>query len=225
MSQTLGLPMELCSLVDRCLAREPSRRPHAQDLALELERVASGGASSITARVIGNWVERLAPAAQLFPLPAAPPPAAPTPAPEPRVPDPALAARFAPSPAPQLAPQPPPDVPSELAPSSEEPPRARWPIAAVAVLLVLVLGGFGGRAWLYRRTENVGVRQVMVTSTPSGATVRYGGKVLGTTPWAGDLPALNEVELEISAPGFQPVRKMLPVGDTRPVEVSLKKRP
>ena len=63
------LPLELVAVVARCLKRQPSDRyPDCQDLALDLERIASAGASSITTRVIGNWVERLSPAAELLPL-------------------------------------------------------------------------------------------------------------------------------------------------------------
>jgi hypothetical protein len=54
--------------------------------------------------------------------------------------------------------------------------------------------------------------------------VKNGSNVLGTTPWAGDLPALHDVELEVSAPGFQAVRKVLPAGDAKALEVSLKRR-
>lgn len=225
------LPPDLCALVDRCLSREPAGRPQSQDLALQLERVASGGSSSITARVIGNWVERLAPAMELSPLPISmAPPSLATPAPvlphakppEPKPPEPLPPVPVAP---PLELARPPAAEPSPETSDVREAPRPRWPIVAAVLLFVLGLGGFGLNLWLNRRPDNVGMRQVMVTSTPTGATVKYGSKVLGTTPWAGDLPALHDVELEVSAPGYHPARKTLPAGDVQPIDVSLKKRP
>lgn len=214
------LPSELCILVDRCLGRDPVSRPQAQDLALELERVASGGSSSITARVIGNWVERLAPAMNLAPLP--------TPRAQVAMATPAVieAKKFAPPPEPELElARPVVRTAAPTAPPTEEPKRSLLlPLMVVAVLAVLVVGGFGLNKWVNRRPDNVGMRQVVVTSTPSGATVKYGANVLGTTPWAGDLPALTDVELEVSAPGFQAMKKVLPAGQTTPIEVSLKRR-
>ncbi|MFO0599596.1 MAG: serine/threonine-protein kinase [Myxococcaceae bacterium] len=60
-----GLPAELLGIVHRCLELEPEQRyPDCHDLALELERIASSGSGSLTAHIIGNWVERLAPAAE-----------------------------------------------------------------------------------------------------------------------------------------------------------------
>jgi hypothetical protein len=84
---------------------------------------------------------------------------------------------------------------------------------------LLVAGSVALRA----RVQPPALRQVLITSTPPGATVMYGETVLGKTPWAGDLPAQHEVELVVSAPGFQAVKRTLLPGELAPVEVSLKK--
>lgn len=271
------LPPELLAVVSRCLRRQPgSRYPDCQDLALDLERIASAGASSITTRVVGNWVERLAPPDELKPLPAAQLPtrahqAAPLaqepaphfadlapvakeelfdfsstsketaydarfggpPAPAVEPPAPARAPEHTPSmghevmltPGPMLDLNPPPqDLPGE--PLPEAPPRARWPLVlGLAVVGLLVAGSVG---WKQRDVLRLGgssssQRQVLVTSTPPGATVKFGQTVLGTTPWAGDLPSQQAVELEVSAPGFQPAKRTLAPGDTASLDVTLKR--
>jgi hypothetical protein len=220
------LPAELVTIVARCLRREPgSRYPDCQDLALDLERLASAGASSITARVIGNWVERLAPADELIPLAPEEPQFTPQTNPalvvekrdEPLQPvSTGREVTLEEGPALELF-TPPAEQP--VAPPTQA-PRARWPLV-VGVLVVLGLGA-GSVAW---RTVSRGgaQRQVLVTSTPSGATVKYGDRVLGTTPWAGDLPSGHEVELEVSAPGFQPVKRTLAAESLAPLNVTLKR--
>jgi hypothetical protein len=75
----------------------------------------------------------------------------------------------------------------------------------------LLLGGALTAAW-FARHRAPAQRQVVLTSVPSGATVRHGAVVLGQTPWAGDLPRDVPVELEFSAPGLKSVRRVLPPG-------------
>ena len=211
------LPPELIAVVERCLRREPGARyPDCQDLALDLERISSAGASSITARVIGNWVERLAPPDELKPL--EPELAQRTPAPPTKAP-PLVSTGH------EVSLEPGPEL--ELNRRPEEPPpaalpapkRAKWPL--VVGLLAVVGLVAGSVAW--RQHRGGGQRQVLVTSTPSGATVKYGTLVLGKTPWAGDLPSQAAVELEVSAPGFQTVRQTLPPGSAAPIDVTLKR--
>ena len=217
------LPPELIAVVSRCLRREPGGRyPDCQDLALELERIASAGASSITTRVIGNWVERLAPVAELQAL-AQPSAVTKASALERRSPvarPVSMGEEIALEEGPALELNP---VPTEPAPPAvPEVNRARWPL--VLGLLGVALLVAGSIAFRARAPPPVPLRQVLVTSTPAGATVKYGETVLGKTPWAGDLPALHAVELEVSAPGFQAVKRTLLPGELAPVEVSLKKR-
>lgn len=88
-------------------------------------------------------------------------------------------------------------------------------------LALFVVGGLAWKRGVFARPSSQ--RQVLVTSTPQGATVRYGETVLGQTPWAGDLP-LTLVELEVSASGYRPLKRQLTPGDVAPVEVVLEKR-
>jgi serine/threonine-protein kinase len=213
------LPPELVTVVARCLRREPSARyPDCQDLALDLERIASAGASSLTARVIGNWVERLAPPDELKPLsPERAPLATPQPSQEVPIASTGREVTLEPGPALELA-TPPAEPRVDPLPL---PSRARWPLV-VGIFAVLVL--VGGVAWRQRGAiQQSAQRQVLVTSTPPGATVKYGTQVLGTTPWAGDLPASHEVVLEVSAPGFQTSRQTLAPGEVAPIAVTLKR--
>ena len=226
------LPQPLIDVVARCLKLEPSARyPECQDLALDLERIATEGSVSITTSVVGNWVQRLAPTLELKPLPVAQPDEPVRPADKAALFDFSAAAPPAPPPAvvappvePELEldrPPPPPPVPPEPEPVPRA--RSRWPLMVGAVLVALLaLGGFAwknGGGLLGASTQ----RQVLVTSTPPGATVKLGETVLGKTPWAGDLP-LTLVELEVSAPGYRPEKRQLAPGELAPLEVVLKKR-
>jgi hypothetical protein len=87
----------------------------------------------------------------------------------------------------------------------------------------LVAGGVWKERDLVRLVAGSSQRQVLVTSTPSGATVKFGQTVLGTTPWAGDLPSEQAVELEVSAPGFHSAKRTLPPGETKSLDVTLKR--
>ena len=216
------LPPELISVIGRCLRRDPAARPECQDLALELERIASAGASSITARVIGNWVERLSP--PVLPMPLAPEvpnsPRPPEPVSRPQRSESSVFREVTLEPGPELELAEREAAPEALAPE----PRRRWPwvLAVVGAVAILSAGAFASRSrWGAARATQ---RQVLVTSTPPGATVKYGETVLGTTPWGGDLPSLHEVELELSAPGFQTAKRTLAAGGSTSLDVSLKKR-
>jgi len=200
-------PPELAAVLERCLRKDPAARyPHCHDLALDLERIASAGQGSVTAHFLGSWVERLAPPLQLTPVDAV------TAAP-PRVESPPLVEPRATGVLPVAA-----EPPADDAP---RPSRQRWVLLAVGLALALTGAGLGARQLL---TPRVKQRQVVVTSTPSGATVKQGTVVLGQTPWAGDLPLEQAVELEVSAPGFAPQRRSLAPGELAPVDVQLKRR-
>jgi serine/threonine-protein kinase len=214
------LPRELVALVHRCLRAEPTERfPSCHDLALELERLASGGSSTVTTAVIGNWVDRLAPPVEVERLRAIAAPV-PTETPAPSPPNPGqehlelMELASAATPAPpgltlreepiELMEQPAPPDPAPLQP--DEPAERetsrfplKWVLLAVGLAVLLGAATFG-RKW---PTPKPPVRQVLITSSPNGATVRHSGRTLGTTPWAGDLPADLELELTLDAPGYQ----------------------
>jgi eukaryotic-like serine/threonine-protein kinase len=210
------LSFELLNIVARCLSPDPEKRyPDCQDLALELERVASAGDGSVTTRIIGNWVERLCPresARPLLPLPVELVVPAPVVAPQqpvhpPRSTPPDLGTALSTPLAiqPTLTPEPASEV--AAAPSRVMPML----IAAVVALVALAVGGY----WF--------ARQVVVTSTPTGAVVVTGNRELGTTPWAGDLP-LSAVDVEVRAPGYAPMKKTLGPDDPPSLNVTLKRR-
>lgn len=226
------LPQPLIDVVARCLKLEPSARyPDCQDLALDLERIATEGSVSITTSVVGNWVQRLAPALELKPLPVAQPDEPLRPADKATLFDFSAAAPPAPPPAvfaPPAEPEPEleldrPAVPVEPLPEPipAPPVRSRWPLVVGAVFVALL--AVVGLAWKKGALGASTQRQVLVTSTPPGATVKLGETVLGKTPWAGDLP-LTLVELEVSAPGYRPEKRQLAPGELAPLEVVLKKR-
>jgi len=92
-------------------------------------------------------------------------------------------------------------------------------IAAVVALVALAVGGY----WFATRRTSPAARQVVVTSTPTGAVVLTGNRELGTTPWAGDLP-LEAVDVEVRAPGYAPMKKTLGPADPPSLNVTLKRR-
>jgi hypothetical protein len=49
-----------------------------------------------------------------------------------------------------------------------------------------------------------------VNSTPTGATVTFGGKVRGTTPYVAELPRdSTPFEVTIALPGYQPIQRLV----------------
>lgn len=89
--------------------------------------------------------------------------------------------------------------------------------------VVAVIALATGSVWWRQHRGGSTQRQVLVTSTPSGATVKFGTQVLGVTPWAGDLPSGQDVVLDVSAPGFQTSKQTLAVGSATTVSVTLKR--
>ncbi len=145
--------------------------------------------------------------------------AAPSPAPEPRPPEPEAPL--------ELAERPPPPPPApDPAPPAEPPdaPRARpprpWVGPVVALAFVVMALGSGWSALRDRRvlmdgvkpltrleelaTTGQGHHTLLVTSTPSGATVLLNGREVGVTPFAGDNDAAGEVTVELRLPGYRP---------------------
>ena len=88
---------------------------------------------------------------------------------------------------------------------SSRPGRAA--IAAVVMVLALLVAGFFLKDRVPRMRSSA-VRAVLITSAPNGATVKQGSLLLGSTPWAGDLPA-SQVELTVDAPGYQAQKRVL----------------
>lgn len=120
----------------------------------------------------------------------------------------------------ELAPRTPAPEPQLFEPAAEAPaPRAKWPwlIAALAVLFLI-----GTAAVTLPKLLKAPTHSVIVTSTPNGATLRRNGVVLGSTPWAGDLPS-DQVELTLDAPGFQ-TSKLVVLPAQSQVDAPLKRR-
>lgn len=102
-------------------------------------------------------------------------------------------------------------------PPEKEAPRPRRGLI-IGALAVIVLA-LGAGAWRLR-APTLSLRQVVITSSPTGATLHHGDRVLGVTPWAGDLPDVA-VELTLTAPGRKSTRVVLPPGESAPVDVQL----
>ncbi len=77
-----------------------------------------------------------------------------------------------------------------------------------------------------QEAEKPALTKLALTSVPSGAKVRQGDKVLGTTPLSLDLPqSEDEIELTFSHQGYRKTsRKLVLQQESMAVEVQLKKR-
>jgi serine/threonine-protein kinase len=53
---------------------------------------------------------------------------------------------------------------------------------------------------------------LVVLCEPDGATVKVGGKIVGTCPWAGENTWTGPVEVEVTLPGYQPWRHTVAAG-------------
>lgn len=109
------------------------------------------------------------------------------------------------------------------------PPRAPvkrlpWRLPALGLAALLLLLGVGSWRWRVANPPEPEPARVIVTSTPSGATVRIDGAEMGRTPWAGDHRGATPFELEVSAPGYAPYKQTLPPGEASSVSATLQRR-
>ncbi len=71
---------------------------------------------------------------------------------------------------------------------------------------------------------NLGEPQpLIISSTPSGASVSIAGQVVGQTPWAGDNRWTTQVPVRVELPGYQRWEGKLEPGKPRTLDVKLKK--
>jgi hypothetical protein len=71
--------------------------------------------------------------------------------------------------------------------------------------------------------ELSGHEPVIVSSTPTGASVSIGGKVVGVTPWAGDNVWRGTVPVVIDAKGYQRWKGQLVGGKPQTLDVTLRR--
>ena len=65
-----------------------------------------------------------------------------------------------------------------------------------------------------------------ITSNPSVAAVWLDGKLLGNTPWTGELPSSKEkATLELKAEKYEPVTRMISLGEDLAMEIQLQPSP
>ena len=75
----------------------------------------------------------------------------------------------------------------------------RWWMKAQIGVFVVALSQSGCATMLKGTNE-----QIMVTSDPSGANVNVNGQGEGTTPYVANVPSKQNLEIEVSKPGYQP---------------------
>jgi len=157
---------------------------------------------------------------------------------------------FGSGPAPELAPVPlAAEIETELRPRDPVPgydplpgdygPKARKPltfsVAGLLLLVLLVAGGAGGAYFFfgpreirakYEELTGPPTQAVLtVLSTPDGAQVRIGGKVVGNTPLMQEnlYPRGAEVEVQVTMRGYKPWTGRLRGGEAVTLEAVLKK--
>ena len=64
---------------------------------------------------------------------------------------------------------------------------------------------------------------LIISSTPTGATVFIDGKERGQTPWAGDNRWVGETALVLQLPGYRPWEGKLKGGEPQTLDIKLKK--
>ena len=79
-------------------------------------------------------------------------------------------------------------------------------------------------ASLEQRLATTGLQQLSVTSEPPGAIVSIGGRALGLTPWAGELPP-GEHDVELTLAGHATQRARVTVAAEHSSDVALKLAP
>ncbi len=114
----------------------------------------------------------------------------------------------------------------EAAPEPEGPPpekrRSRVPLVGVLLVVAALAAAFG--VMRQRSTLKVAVPDLVVTSEPSGATLRIGEETVGPTPWAGSNAWVGTVPWELSAPGYQKKKGTFRGGQAVRLDVTLQKK-
>ena len=64
---------------------------------------------------------------------------------------------------------------------------------------------------------------IIVSSTPTGATVFIGGKAMGQTPWAGENRWQGQTPLKLQFPGYKTWQGTLKGGQPQTFDITLKK--
>jgi eukaryotic-like serine/threonine-protein kinase len=64
---------------------------------------------------------------------------------------------------------------------------------------------------------------IIISSTPTGATVSIAGKAVGVTPWAGDNVWIGTVPVSIDAKGFKRWEGQLVGGKAQTLDITLKR--
>jgi hypothetical protein len=121
--------------------------------------------------------------------------------------------------------------------------RSRRPWALKLFLFVIVLGVSGLAALLYFKPRLdlpalEGVREatlldeltaggeaapIIISSTPTGATILIGGKVMGQTPWAGENRWRGETLVVVKLPGYRAWNGKLKGGAPTTLDIKLEK--
>jgi PEGA domain len=70
---------------------------------------------------------------------------------------------------------------------------------SASVLLALIMAVQSGCATLLKGSNE----QVMITSYPAGAKVSLNGQNQGTTPYVANVPSSQDLDIQLSKPGYQ----------------------
>lgn len=90
----------------------------------------------------------------------------------------------------------------------------------------LELGSFDGvrEASLFDQVTAGGeAPPIIISSTPTGATITIGGKTVGETPWAGENRWVGETPLTLKLPGYKAWEGKLKGGSPQTLDINLKK--
>ncbi|MDP1825743.1 MAG: PEGA domain-containing protein [Archangium sp.] len=116
-----------------------------------------------------------------------------------------------------------------------------WALKLVIGALVAGLGGLGALLYFKPKLDLQsldGVREanlldeltaggerepIIISSTPTGATIIIGGKTVGETPWAGENVWRGETTLVLKLAGYQPWQGKLRGGKPATLDIRLKK--
>ena len=126
---------------------------------------------------------------------------------------------------------------AELAARNSRP----WAVKLVIAALVIGVGGLGALLFFKPKLDLPaidGVREanlidelaaggekqpIIVSSTPTGATIFIAGKAIGQTPWAGENQWRQDTPIVIKLTGYQPWEGKLKGGQPQTFDVRLKK--